>query len=118
MAGAHDDAVEVGGGGVGEIVFVEGVVPHGGPHVISLGAQEQLKHVGIELVAVVGGLRIIGCCAVLGADIVAEGRCLVIKKDAAVFHRGLSHHVFAALHIQLCVFLGRHICPVIPGGLA
>ena len=118
VAGAHDDAVHVGGGGVLRVVFVEGVAPHGGPQVVALAAQEQFKDVGVELVAVVGDAGPGGSIAVLGADVVGQGGGFVVEEDAAVLDGRLADGELAGLDVEFGVFLGGDIGPVVPGGLA
>ena len=115
MAGAHHDAVHVGGGGVLGVVFVEGVVPHGGPQVVALAPQEQFEDVGVELVAVVGDaargrgplgrVAVLGDVAVLGADVVGEGGASSLKKMPRYLTEGSPTENLPALTYSSACFL-------------
>ncbi len=126
VAGAHDDAVFVGEFCVFKIIFVEGVVPHGGPHVVAVEAEEEFEDFGVELVAVVGGaggalagdfgVFFGGDGAELFADPVGKVGGFVVEKDAAVFDAGLAVNVAAGFDEEGIVVLRGDIGPVMPGG--
>ena len=110
MGSAHDDAVVVGELRVEGVVFVEAVIPHGGPEVVAFESEDQFEDVFVKLV-------------VVGSEFffnqAGEGGGFIIEKDAAVFHRGraLDQRNFSGLHVvSIGVVLGWEHRPRNTGG--
>jgi len=128
VAGAHDDAIHIGDCCVRRVIFVERVIPHGGPKVIPFAPKQQFEDVGVEFVTVIGNTggyegplgRVIvrRDITVFGADVAGQGWGFVVEKDAAIFDGRLAAGELAGFDVELGMFLGRHIGPVIPRRLA
>ncbi len=121
MRSAHHDAVFIRQHRIVRVVFVEGVVPHRRPEIITLQPQNQLEQIGVKAAPVIGHARRhrrIGAgrhCAIFLVDPVAQIRRLVVQKNAAIFHRRRPLHKFSGLHKQFVVMRRRHVRPIIPG---
>ncbi len=103
--------------GVGGIVFGEGVVPHGGPQVVALHAQDDFEDFGVEgAVEVRGRAAGDGVFAEFGADPEIEVGLFVIEEDAAVFDAGLTLLILAGENVERGLVIGRDVGPPVPRG--
>ncbi len=103
---AHHDPVFIRKLRIQRIVGVERVVPHGRPEKVALHAEDQLEDLRIELVIVVAELPV---------HPAAQGRRLVVEKNAAILHRRRTFHVCARPDEQGLPACDRYIRPPVPG---
>ena len=117
MAGAHDDAVFVRQPGVFRIVFIEAVVPHGGPEVVASKTQNQLEQIGVKAAPVIGRRRAAAHRnrAVFLPHPSGQVRTFIIQKKAPILDRRRPLHNPARLHKQGVLVLHRHVRPPVPG---
>ena len=108
VRGTHHDAHRISCLQVLRIIGIESPAPHSGPQVVTLQAQDELKHLLIE--AVVTVVRTEGVLYPRG-----QTRCLVVQKQTTVTHGGLTVGVFTFYYIEVAVFLYGHISPIVPG---
>jgi hypothetical protein len=106
VRGAHDDGVVVGEGLVGRVVHIEGIAPHGRPHIVGLEAQEELEDLLVHF-------------AVDAAEFfrgpAGKRRRLVVKENAAVFDCRLTQGVAPGHDGQSRLLFHRHVRPPVPG---
>ena len=92
VRGTHHHTHGVGGLQVLRVVGIESPAPHGGPQVVALQPEDQLKHLLIELMT-----------SEVGAEGVLHPRrqtgCLVVEEQATVSDSRLSVCIFAFLDI-------------------
>ena len=108
MTGAHHHSHAVGQFAVLRVVGIERPSPHGGPHHISLQAQDQLKDLLVEaMVAIVGAEGVLHPRGETGR--------LIVEEDAAKLHSrfAIGEHPFP--DVCLLMFLNGNVSPEIPG---
>ena len=116
MAGAHHDPVFVRDPRSRGIVLGEGVVPHGGPQVVALHAQNDFEDFGIErAVEVRGGAAGDSVFAELRAHPKIEVGLFVVKENAPIFDAGLTLLVPAGANVERGLMPGRDVRPPVPG---
>ena len=106
MRRAHHDPVFVREFGVERIVLVECVVPHCGPEIVRLQAQQEFEYSFVELVVVIP----VRCLHPTG-----ESGRFVVQEDSAVLDRRLFLHVTPRPDEERVSMHHGYIGPEVPG---
>src|SRR5260370_15624791 len=107
MRSAHDDDIFVRKPRIEGIIFIKGVIPHGRPEIVCLEAQKKFEDLGVKLVIVISEFFL---------HPTSQSGCLVVEKDATVFHGRRSLCVNARLNAKRVLMMNWNVGPPVPRG--
>ena len=107
VGGTHHDTHCIGGLQVLRVVGIESPAPHGRPQVVTFQAQDEFKHLGIEMV-----VAIVCTEGVLHPG--GQTGCLIVEEQTTIAHSGFAVGELTFLDIEVGMLLHGNIGPVVP----
>jgi hypothetical protein len=109
----HHDTILIGKRLVASVVDIEHAVPHSGPEVVSLGPEQQLKNLGVELSAKWCAIRRLRVAVVGPAG---QSRCFVVDEETPVLDGGSLLDLGGLEKVDGVVGLGGYVGEPVPRG--